>query len=86
MIAIFAATLLTASAPDVAPVSKAAPQPASEKAEKSDEKVCRRIQETGSHISRRKVCMTKAEWDGVSLNGQKLLRDMLPALTTASPP
>ncbi|MET1755615.1 hypothetical protein ABVV53_09115 [Novosphingobium sp. RD2P27] len=85
MLSIFAAILLAASAQAAGLNTKAAAQPVSEQtkeAAQAEEKVCRRIRETGSHISRRKVCMTKAEWDDVARQSQQLTRDMQPAWTT----
>ena len=43
--------------------------------------ICRRYAEVGSNIVRRKICMSKKQWDAVARNSQETGRNMQPALT-----
>lgn len=54
------------------------------KPEAGEKLVCKRLQEIGKLASRKRVCLTPAEWDQVSRQGQELGRSMQPALTTPS--
>jgi hypothetical protein len=60
------------------PVAVASSQKAAEKP------VCRRYADVGSNIARRKICMTKSQWDKMARDSQELGRSMQPALTTGA--
>ncbi len=56
------ATLLTAAAmPAAAQVSPAAGSPSPAKADPA-KKICERVEETGTRLGSRRVCMTAEEW------------------------
>lgn len=61
----------------------AAPTTASATADTSATKpICRRYADVGSNIPRRKVCMSKQQWDKMARDSQDLARSMQPALTS----
>lgn len=73
------AVLLTLASPVQAQANTTATKPDS-----GEKLVCKRVQEIGKLASRKRVCLTPAEWDQVSRQGQELGRSMQPALTTPS--
>lgn len=74
---ILAAMLITLASP-----AQAQTKAPAEKQEAGDKLVCKRIQEIGKLASRKRVCLTPAEWEQVARQGQELGRSMQPALTT----
>ena len=74
--------LLTAVLITLASPVQALPKAPADKPEAAEKLVCKRIQEIGKLASRKRVCLTPAEWDQVSRQGQELGRSMQPALTT----
>lgn len=52
--------------------------------QQAEKPVCRRYADVGSNIARRKICMTKPQWDKMARDSQELGRSMQPALTTGA--
>jgi hypothetical protein len=77
IVAFVLSTLLAGAEPAAAPQSTATPAPATKpaKVDDKDRMICRRDEgETGSHRVV-KVCHTKAEWDRMTEEAQRLFRE-----------
>jgi hypothetical protein len=47
--------------------------PPSAKAAVSNQKVCQKVEMTGSRVKSKKVCMSRAEWDAARQNDQQAI-------------
>ena len=80
-IGIILLALTVAGAPPALQINASANEPAAQAAKDEPKPICRRYAPVGSNIARRKICMSKTEWDQMARSSQALGRSMLPALT-----
>jgi hypothetical protein len=68
-------------------IANETPEAVAEEPTDNDTKlICRKTAKTGSLIQKRRVCLTRVQWDEVARDGQGLARSMLPAWTTPNAP
>lgn len=70
----FAVPLITLSETRAAQVSQAISN------ERGDRRICRSMEETGKLAARRRVCMTKAEWDRVAEEQRRVVQTWVTAI------
>jgi hypothetical protein len=71
------ALLLAAADPGVPAASSISEAPAASTAEADRNKVrCKSVQQVGTRLGGKKLCMTKAQWEEAATNAMRVTRDL----------